>query len=48
MKVIGYDIEKNIDGVIQVTLDELLESSDAISVHIHLNEKIKTYIKRYY
>lgn len=47
MKVIGYDIEKkNIDGVKQVTLDELLESSDAISVHIHLNEKNKNFISK--
>jgi Phosphoglycerate dehydrogenase and related dehydrogenases len=45
MNVIGYDIlEKNIAGVDQVSLDELLESSDIITIHIHLNDDNRGFI----
>jgi len=40
MNVIGYDtVEKDIKGVKQVSLDDLLKSSDVITVNIHLTEE---------
>ncbi len=45
MNVIGCDIvEKNIKGVKQVSLEELLKSSDVITVHIHLTDENKRFI----
>jgi len=45
MNVIGCDIvEKNIKGVKQVSLEELLKSSDVITVHIHLTDENKKFI----
>jgi len=45
MKVLGCDLEeKNIAGVKQVALDELLVKSDVISIHIHLTEANKGFV----
>jgi D-3-phosphoglycerate dehydrogenase len=45
MNVIGCDIvEKNIKGVKQVSLEELVKSSDVITVHIHLTDANKGFI----
>ena len=45
MNVIGYDIlEKNIKGVNQVSLNELLKLSDVITVHIHLTDENRDFI----
>ena len=45
MNVIGYDIvKKNINGVNQVSLDELLKSSDVISLHIHFTDDNRGFI----
>ncbi len=45
MNVIGYDIvKKDINGVNQVSLNELLKSSDVISVHIHLTDETREFI----
>ena len=45
MRVLGYDIEaKNVDGVQQIELDELLRESDAISMHIHLTERTRGFL----
>jgi len=47
MNVIGCDIvEKHIKGVKQVSLDELLKSSDVITVHIHLTNENRGFISR--
>ena len=37
-------IEKNINGVKQVDLDELLKLSDVIAVHIHLTEENRGFL----
>jgi len=48
MNVIGYDIiEKNIEGVKQVSLDQLLKLSDVISVHIHLSDRNRNFISKH-
>jgi D-3-phosphoglycerate dehydrogenase / 2-oxoglutarate reductase len=45
MNVIGCDIkDKNIQGVKQVSLDELLKSSDIITIHIHLTDNNREFI----
>jgi len=45
MNVIGYDIlDKNIKGVKQVSLNELLRTSDVISLNIHLTENNRGFI----
>jgi len=45
MNVIGYDVlKKDIRGVKQVSLDELLRTSDVITVHIHLTEENSGFI----
>ena len=45
MKVLGTDtIQKDLPGVEQVELDELLRRSDVLSIHIHLTPETTSYI----
>jgi len=45
MKVLGCDLEeKNIAGVEQIALDELLAKSDVTSIHIHLTEENRGFV----
>ena len=47
MEVIGCDIEQvDIEGVTQVSYDELLQKSDILSIHIHLNEQNRGFLGR--
>ena len=41
MNVIGFDIKKKLNNIRNVTLKYLFKSSDIISIHIHLNKKLK-------
>ena len=45
MKMIGYDtMDVEVPGVEQVSYDELLERSDVLSVHIHLNDENRRFV----
>ncbi|MEM4330719.1 MAG: NAD(P)-dependent oxidoreductase [Candidatus Pacearchaeota archaeon] len=46
MKVLAYDIKKNLKGVKYVSLNELLSKSDIISLHLPLNERTKHIINK--
>jgi len=47
MNVLGYDVlKKDIEGVKQVSLDELLITSDVITVHIHSTEENNGFISK--
>lgn len=47
MNVIGYDTaDVKIDGVTQVSYEQLLEQSDILSIHIHLNEQNRRFVDK--
>ena len=47
MRVIGYDTQQvEIEGVTQVGYDELLQQSDVLSIHIHLNEENRGFVDK--
>ena len=48
MEVVGYDpyVDRLPDGILRVTLEELIQTSDFISVHVHLTDETRGLITR--
>lgn len=48
MEVVGYDpyVEPSPEGFIPVTLKDLMQTSDFITVHVHLNEETRGLVSR--